>query len=133
MHVVVERCEADSIAKDKADAEKVIDETSHFFLMCEQWLRASFDKKEKLLRQFYESNSKNHFPPQLDAPIPSAPFFTFLFCMFVITISLMYNTLFRYVVVFIMIVFVVVSKAFNGFDMLEVTMHGDMVTSRKNK
>ena len=110
-----------------------IDETTNVFLIYLQWLRASFDKKEQLLRQFYESNTKSHFPPQLHAPIPTSPFFLFLICILAITASLVYITLFRYLVVFIMIVFVVVSKAFSGFDMLEVTIHGDMVTSRKNK
>jgi hypothetical protein len=96
-----------------------------------QWLRSSFYRKEKILKEFYlpennESPTKN-WPEKREIKITGKhPIFYGIFWIVVIFSSLYFYSWFRWLVV-VMIITCIAVRTFNGFDSVELALHGDMV------
>ena len=102
-----------------------------FIIIFLQWLRDSFYRKEKLLRNFYESpseeNSTKNWPRKLIIKSNDKhPIMIVSIWILVVFSCLYFYSWFRWFVV-VMIITCIAVRTFNGFDSVELALHGDMV------
>jgi hypothetical protein len=127
----------------------------HFFFFSFQWLRGSFYRKEKILKEFYENNendknsddnkvgnsndnddnknngntSLKNWPPLKNIEINhNKPLLYVSTWMFMIIYFLLKYSYFRWCIVILIITCVAISSL-NGFDSVEMALHGNMVIS----
>ena len=119
-----------------------------FFLF--QWLRASFYRKEKLLKEFYEFNenetlddlnSKNdkisnsstnssqtrNWPKKLQLKVDYNKPILLVSSWIIGVFSCLYFFIWYRWIVVVMIISCIAVRAFNGFDTVELSLHGDMI------
>jgi lysocardiolipin and lysophospholipid acyltransferase len=111
--------------------------------LTDRWIRGSFHKKERLLKAFYENNSQvpterlpskdnaddfnDVWPPLLVSPTSSAKsFFIMMTCNAGLVGGIMYLASVRWMLMGLVVVCTVVKGLFNGFDVLELGLHGGM-------
>jgi hypothetical protein len=97
----------------------------------EQWLRDSFFRKEKLLQKFYEDQTKEslteNWPRKLVIKSNGKhPIMSVSVWILVVFSCLYFYSWFRWFVV-VMIITCIAVRTFNGFDSVELALHGDMV------
>lgn len=137
IHLCVRRFDVDQVPNDRQ--------------MLKRWLEGSFGTKERLLRSFYENNSKVPLRPVVDPnsqststvlntpeveywpkPIPLKvdlvrPLcigFLWILCLIV---GLTFISWVRWLLVILCIVCTAVRGFFNGFDAIELSLHRDMM------
>jgi hypothetical protein len=102
-----------------------------------QWLANSFSAKETMLKKFYESSVEERFRDWPSVVTPSTDnntqsLIAIILLMSIVTYAICYSILLRWVIVTEVILYAVVSKSFNGFDMLELQLYYDLVYKRSS-
>ena len=129
IHLCVKRFEIDEIPGDTALANR--------------WIKGSFCRKERLLKAFYENdcvpplekmptkgNPKEYYeswPPLVANPQTSSrSFFIVSACNICLIYGFIYLSNVRWLFLALVVVCTVVKGAVNGFDVLELLLHGGM-------
>ena len=153
IHIAIDRIPMDSIPADRAEQDKVSISTV-FSSVCavivimgplvvyqpmSQWLRERFSRKEDMLSSFYSKeplmtakvdSEKHSWPrPVLNYRKPNyVAIVGMILLQIVILLGLMLSVMFRWVIVFIFMSYIVMSSI-KGFDGMELTLHGASVLS----
>lgn len=119
-----------------------------FYYFILQWLRASFYRKEKLLKAFYEFDentantvekdengniTNNHitptsnWPQQIKIEVNNNKPILFVSIWILLIFQCLYFFIWYRWFVVLMIITCIAVRTFNGFDSVELALHGDMV------